>query len=126
LSRLSPQDAALELSQGALLVDLRTETQRQRDGAIPGAVVIDRTVLEWRIDPTSPWHIPQAKSLETRVILICAQGYSSTLAATPLMSLGLRNVTDVIGGFEGWAAAALPTAAVKVNLGEPDSLGTQN
>jgi rhodanese-related sulfurtransferase len=96
------------MTRGALLVDTRTDAQRKRDGMIPGAIVVDRTVLEWRLDPTSPSRIPQALGLETRVIIICAQGFSSSLAAASLQAVGLSNVTDVIGGFESWRAADLP------------------
>lgn len=108
LARVTPDEAAAEMARGALLVDTRTEAQRQDAGEIPGALVIDRTGLEWRLDPTSQSRIPEAVDRDVRVILICAQGYSSTLAAVSLKDLGLRNVTDVIGGFEAWRAANLP------------------
>src|SRR5882672_7172486 len=110
LRRLTPEQAAKEHADGALLVDTRPSDQRSRDGAIPGAVVIDRTVFEWRLDPTSPSRIPEASDHAVRVIVICAQGYSSSLAAASLQDLGLVNATDVIGGFEAWKAAGLPTA----------------
>ncbi|HKV88210.1 MAG TPA: rhodanese-like domain-containing protein [Candidatus Dormibacteraeota bacterium] len=112
LDRLAPEQAAVELAAGALLVDTRTEAQRRAEGEIPGAVVIDRTVFEWRLDPTSPTRIPQVKDHAVRVIVICAQGYSSSLAAASLQHLGLVNATDVIGGFEAWRAAGLPVATV--------------
>ena len=112
LSRVTARQVAAEQAAGALLVDTRTEAQRRRDGSIPGALVIDRTVLEWRLDPTSPWRIPEAESADTRVIVVCAQGYSSSLAAASLQAVGLRNVTDMIDGFEGWRAADLPIDAV--------------
>ncbi|HYU62366.1 MAG TPA: rhodanese-like domain-containing protein [Verrucomicrobiae bacterium] len=108
LKRVTPEQAAAEQASGALLVDTRTGLQRDRDGAIPGALVIDRTVLEWRLDPTSPSRIPDAKDHLVRVILVCAEGYSSSLAAASLQDLGLVNATDVIGGFEAWKAAGLP------------------
>ena len=108
LHRLTPEQAAAEHARGALLVDTRTSEQRQRDGAIPGAMVIDRTVLEWRLDPTSTDRIPEAADHDVRVILVCAEGFSSSLAAASLQDLGLRNATDVIGGFEAWKAAGLP------------------
>jgi rhodanese-related sulfurtransferase len=73
--------------------------------------VIDRTVLEWRLDPTSATKIPEAVDDQVRVIVICAEGYSSSLAAASLHELGLRNATDVVGGFEAWVAAGLPTTA---------------
>jgi len=108
LKRVTPEQAAAERATGALLVDTRTAQQRDRDGAIPGALVIDRSVLEWRLDPTSPSRIPEAKDQLVRVILVCAEGYSSSLAAASLQDLGLVNATDVIGGFEAWKAAGLP------------------
>ena len=108
LKRLTPEQAAAECDQGALLVDTRTSQQRAADGEIPGALVIDRTVVEWRLDPTSGSRIAQATSREVRVIVICAEGYSSSLAAASLQDLGLINATDVIGGFEAWKAAGLP------------------
>jgi rhodanese-related sulfurtransferase len=108
LLRVTPEQAAAELAQGALLVDTRTESQRVVQGEIPGAIVIDRTVLEWRLDPTSPSRIEEAKNHQVRVIVICAEGYSSSLAAASLQDLGLVNATDLIGGFEAWKAAGLP------------------
>ena len=110
LARVEAAEAAEEVSHGALLVDTRTETQRRRDGEIPNAMVIDRTVLEWRLDPTSPSRIPEASGPEIRVILICNEGYSSSLAAASLQDLGLVNATDVIGGFQAWREAGLPVA----------------
>jgi len=108
LVRLEPEQAAAELAAGALLVDTRTESQRRIHGDIPGAVAIDRTVFEWRLDPTSRWRIERATDHDVRVIVICSQGFSSSLAAASLQDLGLVNATDVIGGFEAWKAAGLP------------------
>jgi len=108
LRRLDAEKASAEQNAGALLVDTRTTEQRASDGHIPGALVIDRTVLEWRLDPTSASRIPEAVDHNIRVIVICAEGYSSSLAAASLQDLGLVNATDVIGGFEAWKAAGLP------------------
>jgi rhodanese-related sulfurtransferase len=108
LTRVNPKQAAAEQADGALLVDTRTETQRAKQGEIPGALVIDRSVFEWRLDPTSPSRIPEAKDHQTRVIVICSEGYSSSLAAASLQDLGLINATDVIGGFQAWKEAGLP------------------
>jgi len=108
LTRITATQAAAEQKEGALLVDTRTAGQRQHHGEIPGALVIERTVLEWRLDPTSDSRIPQAADHEIRVIVICAEGCSSSLAAASLQDLGLVNATDVIGGFDAWAAAGLP------------------
>jgi len=108
LSRVEATQAAAELADGALLVDTRTDSQRAQQGEIPGAHVIDRTVLEWRLDPASPWRLPEAKDHDVRVIVVCSEGFSSSLAAASLQDLGLRNATDVIGGFQAWKAAGLP------------------
>ncbi len=108
LQRVTAQEAAREQADGALLVDTRTLEQRTRDGEIPAALVIDRTVLEWRLDPSSQSRVPEAKDHNIRVIVICAEGYSSSLAAASLQDLGLVNATDVIGGFEAWQTAGLP------------------
>ena len=106
--RLTPPQAHAERTRGALLVDTRTAEQRSRGGGIPGALVIDRTVLEWRLDPTSSSRVEQATAPDVRIIVICNEGYSSSLAAASLQDLGLFNATDVIGGFEAWKAAGLP------------------
>jgi rhodanese-related sulfurtransferase len=106
LSRLTPVEARAAQAQGALLIDTRTPWQRQFQGELPGALVIDRTVLEWRLDPASAASIPEAQSAEL-VIVACRQGFSSSLAAASLCELGLR-ATDIVGGVEAWLAAGLP------------------
>jgi rhodanese-related sulfurtransferase len=111
LLRLTPGQAAAALRQDALLVDTRPVEQRRRDGVVPGALVVDRNVLEWRLDPTSPYRLPQVHSLDQQVIVLCNEGYSSSLAAASLQRLGLRHATDVVGGFQAWRAAGLPVAA---------------
>ena len=108
LVRVEPARAAAELAGGALLVDIRPADQRSEGGAIPGATVIDRNVLEWRLAPDSEWRIDAVAGADTRVILLCNEGYSSSLAAATLKELGLVNATDVIGGFQAWKAAGLP------------------
>jgi rhodanese-related sulfurtransferase len=99
--RVAPEDLATEVATGALVVDTRPVEQRSRDGALPGALVIDRNVLEWRLDPTSPDRIPEA-SADRRVIVVCNEGYSSSLAAWSLRRLGVRRATDLEGGFQAW------------------------
>ena len=106
--RLEPEGALAAMTSGALLVDIRDGEQRRRDGTIPGALIIDRTVLEWRIDPDSGATHPAIPDLSTPLILICNQGYSSILAVGSLLDLGAASVTDVSGGFEAWRAAGLP------------------
>jgi rhodanese-related sulfurtransferase len=104
LDRVRPEDLAAEQSLGALVVDIRPVEQRQRDGDLPGAIVIDRNVLEWRLDPESPHRIAEVTGTDQRVIIVCAQGYGSTLAAGTLQDLGLPRATDLTGGFQAWAA----------------------
>jgi len=108
LVRVDAARAAEELAAGALLIDIRPADQRAAQGDIPGATVIDRNALEWRLDPSSPWHVASVGDHDTRIILICAEGFQSSLAAANLQEMGLVNATDVIGGFESWAAAGLP------------------
>ena len=108
LARVDPEQAAAELGGGALLVDIRPIDQRSLGGDIPGATVIDRNVLEWRLAPDSERRIDAVAGPGTRVIVLCNEGYSSSLAAATLKELGLLNATDVIGGFQAWKAAGLP------------------
>ena len=116
--RLTPEQARDEQARGALLVDTRTETQRARQGDLPGAIVIDRTVLEWRLDPTSPHRIPEATGHDLQVVVVCRQGYSSSLAAAGLRAVGLHRATDLIGGVEAWLAAGLPTTTEPADVRE--------
>jgi rhodanese-related sulfurtransferase len=101
LDRVQPEDLAAEQAAGALVVDIRPVQQRERDGELPGAVVIDRNVLEWRLDPGSPHHIPETAP-DRRIVLVCNEGYSSSLAARTLRDLGLPRATDLVGGFQRW------------------------
>lgn len=100
LERVTPPDLAGEMASGALVVDIRPLEQRLRDGGLPGAVVIDRNVLEWRLDPTSSHHILEVGNNQRRIILVCNEGYSSSLAAATLQDLGVRYATDLVGGFQ--------------------------
>jgi rhodanese-related sulfurtransferase len=109
LDRLTPAQAHAAVLAGALLIDTRTTEQRARQGDLPGAVVVDRTVFEWRLDPGSPWRIPEVTGADQLVVVVCRQGYSSSLAAASLQRLGLRRATDVVGGAEAWFAAGLPS-----------------
>ena len=107
VERVEAADLERELEQGTLVVDTRPVEQRERDGELPGALVVDRNVLEWRLDPTSPWRLPQADALarnDGRVILVCNEGYSSSLAVASLRALGLRGATDLVGGYQAWRA----------------------
>ena len=108
MTRLTPHETLAAVRAGALLVDTRTSEQRAVQGELPGAVVIDRTVLEWRLDPTSPSRIPEATGPDLQVVVVCRQGYSSSLAAASLRTVGLHRATDLVGGVEAWLAAGLP------------------
>ncbi|HEX6920470.1 MAG TPA: rhodanese-like domain-containing protein [Actinomycetes bacterium] len=105
LDRVAPEDLATEVARGALVLDTRPVEQRQRDGELPGAVVIDRNVLEWRLDPTCPHRLPAVTSHDVRIIVVCNEGYSSSLAAATLRQLGLHRATDLAGGYQAWLAA---------------------
>jgi rhodanese-related sulfurtransferase len=102
LDRVEPEDLAEVEAAGALVVDIRPADQRQRDGELPHAVVIDRNVLEWRLDPSSPHRLPIADDAQRRIVLVCNEGFSSSLAARTLQVLGLANATDLVGGFQAW------------------------
>jgi len=109
LARLDPRDAAAAVDAGALLVDIRPGWQRLDEGQVPGALVIERNHLEWRLDPTSDARIAEATDHDRRWIVLCSEGYTSSLAAAALQDLGLHRATDVAGGFRAWADAGLPT-----------------
>ncbi|MFJ7902662.1 rhodanese-like domain-containing protein [Streptomyces sp. NPDC096198] len=93
---------------GVLLVDIRYAALRDRDGLIPGALVIERNELEWRLDPRGSHRVPEATSHDLRVVIICNEGYASSLAAASLHQLGLHRATDLVGGFQAWRTAGLP------------------
>ncbi|MFG3701614.1 rhodanese-like domain-containing protein [Micromonospora sp. NPDC047620] len=106
--RLTPHQTVEAVRTGALLVDTRTDVQRREQGDLPGAVVIDRTVLEWRLDPASAWRIPEATAYDRRIVVVCRHGYASSLAVASLRALGLHRATDMIGGVQAWREAGLP------------------
>lgn len=108
LTRLLPEDAHVAHRRGAILVDIRPAEQRAASGEIPGALLIERNVLEWRLDPTSEARLPIADRYDLPVILFCQEGYASSLAAATLQDLGLFRATDIVGGFVAWRAAGLP------------------
>jgi rhodanese-related sulfurtransferase len=108
LDRLEPAAARAAAEAGAMLVDIRPLDQRARDGDVPGAVVVGRNVLEWRLDPASAHRLPDGPRYDQPVVVLCNQGYQSSLAAASLQDLGLTWATDVIGGFEAWRVAGLP------------------
>ncbi|WP_329198871.1 MULTISPECIES: rhodanese-like domain-containing protein [unclassified Streptomyces] len=107
-ARVSPDEAHAASLEGALLVDIRYQALRERDGLIPGAVVVERNELEWRLDPLGSHRLPEATGHGLRVVVICNEGYASTLAAASLHALGLHRATDLTGGFQAWKSAGLP------------------
>jgi rhodanese-related sulfurtransferase len=114
LERLEPRAAHAALGAGALLIDTRCAELRRETGVIPGSIHVPLSVLYWRMDPTSGYDDPALTDPDRQVILICAHGYSSSLAAATLRDLGYPRATDIIGGFEAWAAAGLPTDPLAV------------
>jgi rhodanese-related sulfurtransferase len=109
LARVTPDAAHRAAAAGALVVDIRPVEHRELEGAIPGSARIERNVLEWRLDPAGAHRLPQITSYDQVVIVVCDEGYASSLAARTLQEMGLRNATDLVGGFRAWKAAGLPT-----------------
>lgn len=105
LHRLPAEDLAAEVADGAVVVDIRPAAQRAQEGEVPGALVIERNVLEWRCDPTSDARIPQAVDDDVYWVILCSEGYTSSLAAASLIDLGLHRSTDVVGGYHALVAA---------------------
>ena len=110
LARLTPEEAHAACAAGATLIDIRPAAQRAAAGEIPGSVVIERNHLEWRLDPASDARLPWVTGYELRPIVICTEGYTSSLAASALKDLGFALATDVAGGYQAWQKAGLPTA----------------
>ena len=108
LDRRPPRDASEALTAGAALVDIRSDTQRARDGLVPGAIVVNRNELEWRADPASDYRDDRIADPAREVILMCNEGYQSSLAAATLQELGIERATDLEGGFQAWRRAGLP------------------
>ena len=108
--RFTPEETLHEIGLGTLVIDIRGDEQQRRDGLIPGAITIRRNVLEWRCDPASVWHHPEINHHGRKVILVCDEGYQSSLAAAALQQLGMKKATDMADGFSGWQNAGLPVA----------------
>lgn len=125
LDRLTPLEAWSRLrTEGALIIDIRTPTDRGRDGVIPGSLHLPRTLLEWRVDPTSLRVHPAVGSYERCLVLVCNEGYSSSLAAVALHEIGFANATDIVDGIRGWQEAGLPLVApMPLQVGQRDGDG---
>jgi rhodanese-related sulfurtransferase len=108
LDRLDPEQANAAVAGGAALIDIRSELQRARDGVVPGALYFPRNVLEWRCDPASEARDPRVGDYDRQLIVMCNEGYQSSLAAATLQELGFERATDLTGGFQAWRAAGLP------------------
>jgi rhodanese-related sulfurtransferase len=121
IERLEPAAALAAQHEGAVLVDLRSDTARERDGLVPGSLHVPRTVLEWRLDPASRWRSPHAPGLDARIVLLCDHGCSSVLAAATLADLGFARAADVVGGFAAWREAGLPVVQGPIRR-EPGAL----
>ena len=117
LQRLTPVEAWAAMQAGAVLIDIRSDSQRAADGVIPGARFIPRNVLEWRLDPACPHRNPSFATADAHLVLLCDEGYQSSLAAATAVSFGVTAATDVIGGFRAWRAAGLPVSAASAGLG---------
>lgn len=117
--RVGPREAYEAGDNGALLVDIRYQALRERDGLIPGALVVERNELEWRLDPSGSHRLPEVTDPGLRVVVICNEGYASSLAAESLHRLGLHRATDLTGGFQAWRAAGLPVAPWTPETGAP-------
>lgn len=112
IDRVTPAQAHELRESGALLVDIRPQADRTAEGEIPGAVAVERIVLEWRLDPAGDHRLP-GFTADTPVVVLCNEGYASSLAARDLRRLGVRGATDLVGGFRAWRAAGLPVQPVE-------------
>jgi rhodanese-related sulfurtransferase len=110
LHRVGPREALAAQQRGALLVDIRPQVSRDSEGRLPGALVVDRNVLEWRFDPACDARLDIA-SYDLELILVCNEGYASSLAAASLQAIGIRRATDMTGGFRAWRALGLPVVS---------------
>jgi rhodanese-related sulfurtransferase len=108
IRRLSPEDTAEAMSRGAVVVDIRPVAQRRWEGEVPRAIVIERNVLEWRLDPASLHHLAGVTSHDQEIVVVCSEGYASSLVAATLVEMGFASAGDLHGGFQAWSAAGLP------------------
>ena len=119
LVRVQPLEASAAIRAGALLIDIRSESQRAADGVVPDSIGFARNVLEWRCDPVSEGHDDRVADLDQQLIVMCHEGYQSSLAAATLKQLGFARATDLAGGFAAWRAAGLPVDLRRGDAPEP-------
>jgi rhodanese-related sulfurtransferase len=120
LRRLPPQEARDAMAAGAVLVDIRSDHEREADGVIPGAHFVPRNVLEWRLDPASGHSDPSlGDGFDRQLVVVCNEGYQSSLAAATLQALGFRHATDLAGGFQAWRAEGLPVVPCRAGVPRP-------
>jgi rhodanese-related sulfurtransferase len=122
IRRYEPAEALAAIEDGAVLIDIRSDLDRERDGIVPGSLHIPRTVLEWRVEPNGEWRNPHVGDFDPELILMCDHGYASSLAAADLADLGFTHVGDVVGGFAAWAAAGLATMSWRARPRSRDEL----
>lgn len=108
IRRLSPEGTAEAMSRGALVIDIRPAAQRRWEGEVPGAIVVERNVLEWRLDPASLHRLAGVTGHDQEVVIVCSEGYASSLVAATLVEMGFASAGDLDGGFQAWSAAGLP------------------
>ena len=116
IRRRGPHETAAACRRGALLIDIRPTVQRRWEGEVPGAVVVERNVLEWRLDPASLHRLEQVTDHDQEIIVMCSEGYASSLVAATLVELGYASAADLDGGFQAWARAGLPVRHRRTRL----------
>ncbi|HEV3265240.1 MAG TPA: rhodanese-like domain-containing protein [Acidimicrobiales bacterium] len=104
IHRVGPHELYGIVAEGGLIVDIRPEAQRREEGSLPGALIVERNVLEWRFDPTGTHRLPEARGIEQPVVIVCSEGYASSLAAASLADLGYARAVDLVGGYRAWHA----------------------
>ena len=104
IGRVRPDELDAVLSDGGLVVDIRPAGQRRSEGELPGATVVERNVLEWRLDPSGAHRLPEVRDHDQQVVVVCSEGYASSLAAAALVDLGFARASDLEGGFLAWRA----------------------
>jgi rhodanese-related sulfurtransferase len=121
IRRLGPHETAAACRRGAVLIDIRPTVQRRWEGEVPGAVVIERNVLEWRLDPASAHRLAVVTDHDREIVVMCSEGYASSLVAATLVDLGYTSAADLVGGFQAWRMAGLPVRRRRLRAGRPSA-----